>query len=86
MNELNPQQETPKITKEQIDMITRGERPEGMDYEEFRKHRTLLKKVIQKYLKGRFIFISSDLFEEETPGGKRVMRKTKTFIKKDLQN
>ena len=64
-----------KLSKEDIDKIFRGERPEGMDFEEFKMHRAGLKKHVNRYLQGQPYFNSSIIKE-----GKRV---TKTFHKKD---
>lgn len=71
-----------KITKEQIDLIFRGERPEGMDFELFKKHRKALGNFIHKASKGRFIFISSDIQVDEKGIAKRV---TKTYRKDEIK-
>ena len=66
--------EEKKLTKEEIDQILIGKRPEGMDFEEFKVQRKALNKFIKSYVKnGRMQFVSSTIVE-----GKRV---TKTYIK-----
>jgi len=38
-----------------IEKLMRGERPEGMDFEEFKIKRKAIQKFIKKYLRGRRI-------------------------------
>lgn len=64
-----------KLTPEEINMVSRGERPEDMDFEEFRQLRKQLKLLIKHYSKGRMMFLSKDL--HKSPKGM-------TYYKKDF--
>ena len=68
-------------SQEQIDLITKGVRPEDMDYEEFKTLRAEINKMLKGYLKGRVFHKSS--WVEEIPGTKYIYKKTKTYIKSD---
>lgn len=64
-----------KLTPEEINMISRGERPGDMDFEEFKQLRKQLKLLIKHYSKGRMMFLSKDL--TKSPKGM-------TYCKKDF--
>jgi len=63
-----------QLTKEEVDLLFKGIRPEGMDYETFKKERNGLKNFIDTYIKeGQMVFRSKDL---------RVSPKGETYTKK----
>jgi hypothetical protein len=58
---MEEQKEEFKLKREDLDHIMRGERPEGMDFEEFKVHRRVLKRLLKQHFKGRMFFMSKDI-------------------------
>ena len=52
-----------KVTKEELNMISQGKRPEWMDREQFVNLRKNVKRIEKEYLKGKYLYISSRLTE-----------------------
>jgi len=73
------EKESAKYSEEEITMLLRGERPEGMGFEKFKAIRAYLKKMTKLRLKGDFIHVSSWI--EEIKGSKFSIRRTKTYTK-----
>ena len=62
-----------------VDQIMKGERPEGMDYQEFRFLRAEVNKMTKRRLKGEMFHKS--YWIEPVEGTKTFIKKTKTYIK-----
>lgn len=69
-----------ELTKDEIDSIFSGVRPEGMDFEVFKKLRKEMKHGLKGYLKGKYFFLSTTLKpgENNTEG---LVRHTATYVK-----
>ena len=65
-----------KLTTEELDLIFKGIRPEGMEYSEYKEYRKLMKSEIKKRLKGTLVFVSStpEIDEDNKLTGKRLVR------------
>lgn len=76
--------EEEQINEQLIAQLLRGERPEGMNYKEFRIKRKAIDIFIKKRNKGKFIYISKEYVEEENPetGKKQMMVRTYKPYKK----
>ena len=61
-----------ELTEEEANLISTGERPEGMDYELFSYYRKLANKFNKVKLKGKMIFTSVDYVPQEDKTYKRV--------------
>ena len=71
-----------ELTQEDLNKLFTGERPEGMDFNEYKKYRSIMNKSLRNRLKGSWHFISST--PEETNEKVReepTRRITKTYIK-----
>jgi hypothetical protein len=44
-----------EVNEDHVVMMLRGERPDGMDYEEFRIKRKALQNFLKRYMKGKLI-------------------------------
>lgn len=69
--------------EEELDMnnplvaqMLRGERPEGMSYDEFKIKRKAVEKYLKKRAKGRFIYVSkeADYITDEEGSKKKVIK------------
>jgi hypothetical protein len=69
-----------ELTEEEANLISRGERPEDMDYELFSYYRKLANKFNKTKLKGAMFFTSVDYVPV---GDKSFRRVTDTYRKKD---
>jgi len=67
------------LTDWQITQVMRGERPEGIEFDDFKKYRKDAKKLMKSYLSGKYIHISSQLVE--IPGTKQFRKVTNTYVK-----
>ena len=69
-----------ELTTEELDLIFKGERPEGMEYSEYKEYRKLLKSEIKNRLKGTLVFVSStpEVDKDNKLTGRRLVR---TYIK-----
>lgn len=65
------------ITKEELDSVISGVRPDDMDFDAFKELRKASKDGIKGYLKGKYFFISTVL----VPEGTKLVRKTLTYKK-----
>ena len=65
-----------KITNEDLDLIFKGIRPEGMEYSEFKEYRSLMKSEVKKRLKGTLVFVSStpEIDKDNKFTGRRLVR------------
>ena len=65
-----------KLTTEELDLIFKGIRPEGMEYSEYKEYRKLMKSEVKKRLKGTLVFVSStpEIDEDNKLTGKRLVR------------
>lgn len=63
---------TKKATKEELNMISRGIRPQWMSQEQFKELRRSVKIIEREYLKGKFLYISKRFFTsvDELTGAK----------------
>ena len=67
------------ITDEELDLIFKGIRPEGVEYSEFKEYRSLMKRQLRDNLRGRWFFISSTPeIKDNVPTGKQL---TQTYKK-----
>lgn len=67
------------LIEEDLNKIFTGERPEGMDFNEYKKYRAIMNKSLRNRLKGNWYFISSTPeMKDDVPTGRRI---TKTYIK-----
>ena len=68
-----------KITDDELDLIFKGIRPEGMEYSEFKEYRSLMKQQLKQRLRGRWFFISSTPeIKDDMPTGRQL---TQTYKK-----
>lgn len=65
-----------KLTTEELDLIFKGIRPEGMEFSEYKEYRKLMKSEVKKRLKGTLVFVSStpEIDEDNKLTGKRLVR------------
>ena len=71
--------ENKEITTEELDLIFKGIRPDGMDYTEFKEYKNLLYKEMKKRLRGQLVFVSSiPELENGKPTGKRLVKTYKS--------
>lgn len=75
---------TQEVPQEQINMLLRGERPEGMDYNEFRVKRKAVQLFLKRKLKGRFLYVVKETVTEINPetGVKELVTKIYNPYKK----
>lgn len=68
------------LTQEDLNKLFTGERPEGMEYSEYKEYRKLLKSEIKNRLKGTLVFVSStpEIDKDNKLTGRRLVR---TYIK-----
>jgi hypothetical protein len=81
--------EQEKITEDSIDekvikQLFRGERPEGMNYEDYRIKRKAIQLFLKRKQKGKFIYISKETVTETNPetGEKQLITKIYNPYKK----
>ena len=58
-----------------FDMISRGIRPEGMDFEKFKYYRKITQVLLKRRLKGELVHISTSLGLEKGSGVTYVKQK-----------
>ena len=65
-----------KLTTEELDLIFKGIRPEGMEFSEYKEYRKLMKSEVKKRLKGTLVFVSStpEIDEDNKLTGRRLVR------------
>ena len=65
-----------ELTTEELDLIFKGVRPEGMEYSEYKEYRKLMKSEVKKRLKGTLVFVSStpEIDEDNKLTGRRLVR------------
>lgn len=69
----------PAFSDEEVDLISKGIRPDSMDYNIFKYYRKLANNYVKVYLKGKYKHVSSWI--EPVEGTKEFIRKTSTYIK-----
>ena len=69
----------PALSDEEVDLIFKGIRPEGMDYNVFKYYKKLTNVYTKQKLRGTFKHVSS--WMEPIAGTKEFIRKTSTYIK-----
>ena len=73
---------TKKLSPEEIDLLVKGIRPEGMDFIVFKKLRTLMNKTIKKHLKGKLFYKSVHMeVVPQEDGTNKYIRHTANYIK-----
>lgn len=71
--------EEKKITNEDLNLIFKGIRPEGMEYSEFKEYRSLMKRQLRDNLRGRWFFVASTPeLKDDIPTGRQL---TQTYKK-----
>ena len=86
-------EEKPEFTKDQLDMIFRGERPNDIEYPVFKLMRKIMNRYNHEYMKGKLVFISKDLgyIRKEVENAKKnnvpinpFIYKGKTYVKSQI--
>ena len=74
--------------QEQINMLLRGKRPEGMNYHEFRVKRKAVQLFLKRKSKGRFFYVAKETVTETNPetGIKELVTKIYNPYKKQKQD
>lgn len=76
--------EEEQINEQLIAQLLRGERPEGMDYKEFRLKRKAIQLYLKRKKKGTFLYVSKETVVEEDKetGDKKLVTKVYNPYKK----
>lgn len=72
------------LTDWQITQIMRGERPDGIEFDDFKLYKKQAKNLMENYLGGRYIHISSQLVEvpkDDKEEKSKLKRVTNTYVK-----
>lgn len=70
-----------ELTQENINQLVSGVRPEGMEFETFKRLRKSVKQGIKGYLEGRYFFISTNIQNIGNERNPQYVRKTATYRK-----
>lgn len=68
-----------QIRMVELDMISKGVRPEWMDQQEFRIKRKALQRLEKRYKQGKIVYLSKEIVEETDEKTKEVQKLVKTY-------